>query len=115
MGYMTIVWKSQPCMAVHASHWLVISERGKCRLLYHFDQVFTILEILVSEKADKFSFESRPNLNRSVFSAVVLRTCLGSVRYHFILCNSGLDFVLGKLEASTTMSLSWLLTSITKV
>ena len=109
---MTIVWKSQPCMAVHASHWLVISERGKCRLLYHFDQVFTILEILVSEKA---AFESRRILKRSVFSAVVLRTCLGSVRYHFILCNSGLDFVLGKLEASTTMSLSWLLTSITKV
>jgi len=26
-------------------------------LLYHFDQVFTIFEISVSEKADKFSFD----------------------------------------------------------
>jgi hypothetical protein len=39
-------------------------------ILYHFDQVFTILKILVSEKADKFSFELRRILKRSVFSAV---------------------------------------------
>jgi hypothetical protein len=40
-------------------------------LLYHFDQlqVFTILEILVSEKADKFSFELRRILKRPFFSA----------------------------------------------
>ena len=43
---------------------------SRTELLYHFDQVFTILEILVSEKADKFSFELRRILKRSVFLAV---------------------------------------------
>jgi hypothetical protein len=49
--------------------WIVCMN-CKCCILYHFDQVFTILEILVSEKADKFSFELRRILKRSVFSAV---------------------------------------------
>ena len=39
-------------------------------ILYHFDQVFTILKNFVSEKADKFSFELRRILKRAVFSAV---------------------------------------------
>ena len=46
-------------------------------VLYHFDQVFTILEILVSEKADKFSFELRRILKRSFFSAVTRDWTLG--------------------------------------
>ena len=40
-------------------------------VLYHFDQVFMILEVFVSEKADKFSFELRWILKRSVFLAVM--------------------------------------------
>jgi len=36
-------------------------------VLYHFDQVFTILENSVSEKAEKLSFELRRILKQSVF------------------------------------------------
>jgi hypothetical protein len=38
---------------------------GSLHILYHFDQVFTILEILVSEKAEKFSSELRWILKQS--------------------------------------------------
>jgi hypothetical protein len=40
------------------------------RVLYHFDQVFTIFEISVSEKADKFSFDLWRILKVAFFSAV---------------------------------------------
>ena len=53
-----------------AMHRLRDSTATSLTILYHFDQVFTILEILVSEKADKFSFELRQILKRPVFSAV---------------------------------------------
>jgi hypothetical protein len=46
-------------------------------ILFHFDQVFTILEILVSEKAKILSFEIRRILKRSVFSAVTRDWTLG--------------------------------------
>jgi hypothetical protein len=39
-------------------------------LLYHFDQVFMILANLLSEKAEKFSFDLWCILNWSVFLAV---------------------------------------------
>jgi hypothetical protein len=38
-----------------------------CGLLYHFDRVFTISENLLSEKAEKFSFDLRRILKRSIF------------------------------------------------
>ena len=46
-------------------------------ILYHYDQVFTILKILVSEKSDKFSFELRWILKQSVFSAMMCDWTLG--------------------------------------
>jgi hypothetical protein len=48
------------CIGGLGHHYAVcITISGGLLLLYYFDQMFMILEILVSEKAEKFSFELR--------------------------------------------------------